>query len=178
MKTLEEVETELASMLDPLDIPGNWTPRERDAYETKRAVLDARIRTVRMSKDILAQVEPRIAFDTKWRDHLREWLAILGERLLALGDARTDIDRARVIALKLSIMRIHRGLNFNEMLPGHLPLDDLLHEAGFVPRDAVARANGDAWYGTLPVVEQRLAELTARRDDAQTRLDAALRVEG
>jgi hypothetical protein len=49
--------------------------------------------------------------------------------------------------------------------------------AGYIPRDLVARAQGEAWFGSLPEVEPRLAELRRRRDEAQQRLNDALRDE-
>ena len=40
--------------------------------------------------------------------------------------------------------------------------------------DLVARASGDAWFGSIPYVTQRLADLQQRHADAQAGLDWAL----
>jgi hypothetical protein len=114
-------------------------------------------------------VDPQIAALTKWLGRLVSWRKTLWDRLLVCPPQMQN-------ALTLSIARIDRDLDFmGECLPAHLPLDDLLAEAGYVPSSPMARANGEAWLGCLPYVEDRLKELQARHDDAQGRLDAALR---
>jgi hypothetical protein len=164
MTTIEQLCAERASMPDPLDVP----PRQLADYEAKADTLDARILTIQIAQSILAEVDPLLATYTKWRDHLVSWRKTLCDELLACPAIKQR-------GLELSIQRIDWGLDFvNEMLPANLPLDDLMREAGYVPRDAVARANGEAWLGSMPAVEERLKALQARHDDARERLDAAL----
>ena len=43
MKTLEQLTTELNALLDPLDVPGEWTLRQRNEYEAKRSLLQVEI---------------------------------------------------------------------------------------------------------------------------------------
>ena len=166
--TLDQLQLELAALPDPLDIP----PRRSEEYETRRSVLRARIETIRRASATLADVGPEIATLTGWHDFLDASRETLCAQLLALasGDQRQH-------GVKLSIMQIDRGLDFrNEGYPASLPLDDLLSAAGYASsRGTLARTCGEAWRGSLPEVEHRLAELQARRDDAQRRLDAALR---
>jgi hypothetical protein len=165
VKTIEQLEHALAALPDPLDVP----PRQFDEVETRRSALRACIYTIRSAKSELADVDPQLAAFTKWHDHLVSWRKTLCDQLVACPP------QAR-IGIELSIKRIDRGLDLmGELLPGNLPLDDLMRDAGYVPRDAVARAHGEAWLGTLPYVEQRLAELQRRRDDTQARLNADVR---
>jgi hypothetical protein len=138
----------------------------------------ALVQTIRAARITLAEVAPKIAFDTRWRDFLVAARQTCCDGLLACPPrARTDMERATQEKWEFSIKRIDRGLNLGtngECHYANLPLDDLMRDAGYVPRDLVSRAQGDAWYGTLPTVERRLKELIAKRDDAQTRLDRAL----
>jgi hypothetical protein len=116
----------------------------------------------------LKSVEPKIVTLTTWHDHLVAWRAELSERL-------STCDASTKHAIELSIRRIDYGLDFmNQAYPANLPLDDLMRDAGHIPCDAFARASGDQWFGTLPVVTQRLQELIAKRDEAQRMLDHVL----
>jgi len=163
--TLEQLEQELAALPDPLDIP----PRQVEQYETRRSMLRARAQTIRVATGTLADVEPRLLELEKWHGHLVSWRKTLCNQLLACLPHQQ-------YALKLSILRIDRGLDLmGEGFPSNLPLDDLMRDAGYVPSSPVARANGEAWLGSMPRVEERLKELRRQRDDAQARLDAALR---
>jgi hypothetical protein len=162
--TLGQIEQEIAAMPDPLDVP----PRQLDQYQTRRAMLQARAQTIRLAESTLADVNPEIAKLTKWHEHLMTWRTTLCDRLMACPPHKQS-------GLKLSLLRVDRGLDLmSDLLPANLPLDDLMREAGYVPKDPAARARGDAWLGSLPYVEHRLSELVTRRDDTQARLDAAL----
>jgi hypothetical protein len=176
---LTQWQAELAAMLHPLDLPRSWSTREVQTYEDRRRTLVRTIGQVHTWTATVAELTPQIDALTKWRDFLIPARQKLGDELLTPADnPRDPVYRARVHALKLSITRIDRGLDLlGEMLPANLPLDDLMREAGYIPRDAVARAHGDAWLGTLPDTERRLRELTQKRDDAQARLDFVLRDE-
>jgi hypothetical protein len=128
----------------------------------------ARLTQANLALDRLAEIEPELAAFEKWHGHLIEWRQILSDRLLT--GAVTAMQ-----GLTLSIKRIDRDLDFmNEAFPANMPLDDLMREAGYVPRDSVARAAGDAWLGSIPRAELRLAELRQQRDQAQRQLDQAL----
>lgn len=164
MTTLEQLIAERAAMPDPFDL----SPRQYPDFEAKRSALDGRINTSRHSATTLAEVDPLIAMYTKWRDHLVAWRKTLSEQLATCPPIKQQ-------SLKLSIQRIDWGLDLmGQALPASLPLDVLMAEAGYVPRDQVARANGDAWLGTLPEVEERLKRLQQRHDDATARLNDAL----
>lgn len=174
---LASLRSQLAEMLDPLDFPRSWTQRQVIEYEERRRWFTARENVAYNAMPVIAECEPKIVVYTRWRDHQIVWRGQLSERLVAIP---TDThDRAELglqRLLRLSIARIDRNLDFmNDILPAHLPLDDLMAEAGYVPRDLIARAAGEAWLGCLPEVEHRLAQLIARRDAAQRQLDDALR---
>mgnify|MGYP001591526214 CR=1 FL=1 len=177
--TLDQLQAELAALLDPLDIPRSWITRQLNDYEERRRILSARIAAYRAATSTLAEVDPQIAPLKKWHGHQVAWRKTLCDRLLALpARLRDPVQLALQQSLRLSIIRIDRGLDFmNDMLPANLPLDDLMREAGYVPRDPVARAHGEAWFGCLPDVERRLRDLQKRRDAAQADLDDALRDE-
>src|ERR1700730_1950078 len=64
--TLEAMETELASLLDPLDIPGDWTPRQRESYESRRSWLRAKIQDATDALATLNKVEPQMAAKEEW----------------------------------------------------------------------------------------------------------------
>lgn len=120
----------------------------------------------------IAELDPQIASAQDWRRYLRKWRKKLGDELLALPPRDP-----RQHGYRLSITRIDRGLDFvNELLPARLPLDDLMAADGFVPHDAHTRARGDAWFGTMPEVEHRIAFLQKKRDEVQARLDGIARL--
>jgi hypothetical protein len=177
MRTLDQIVRQLAALPDEQDIPLSWTRRQLDDLRQKRCVLDARLTTARRATSTLAEVGPQIATLTKWRDHLAAWRATLCDRLVALAPAHTAPEFGQRQTLELSITRIDQGLDLGpsgNCAYGHLPLDDLMRDAGYVPRDLVARAQGEAWLGCMPDVERRIAELQKRHDDAQARLTEAL----
>ena len=131
-------------MPDPRDVPNSYRAQEDDGR--KRSSLLNALQTIRLSRATLAEVEPQIATYERWHTHLVTWRQTLLTTLEA-----TPANDARTYGLELSIRRIDVGLNLqDEAYPAHLPLDTLMHEAGYIPRDAITRANGEAWYGTLP----------------------------
>jgi hypothetical protein len=166
-----------AKLLDPMDIPLSWTRRQLEDYETKRAVLVAQLQTVGLAQYALRKVEPKIATLTKWRDHLVAWQKELAAQLEAhpAEQALHPHEMAMREKLQLSLKRIRVGMDLrspeSECMYANLPLDDLMRDAGYVPRDLVARAEGDAWHGSLSYVEPMLSELIAQRDDAVVRLN-------
>lgn len=167
---------ELAAMHDPIDIPGDWTPRERDAYEVKRSLLRQRITLVRDAAATLAEVAAHEAAEHAWRDHLNEWRSALADELLALPpNPRSDKDRGRQQNLMLSIRCIDHGTGVVEHSGYNvetLRLGALMRESGFVAAPPVANQLFGAlpWSGSMPEVEHRLKALAVRRTDAEARL--------
>ena len=169
--TLEQLQTELDALLDPMDVPG--TPRERETYESTRRDLAARIRTVRSAQETLTEVTPLIAEFTKWQADLTGWRKALADELLALH--HNDV---RQHTLRISIQMIDRGRRVAEGSGYDVEnsrLGQLMVESGYVASPSVDGAIPQLpWAGSLPVIEQRLRELTRRRDEAQRQLDAIL----
>ena len=173
--TLETMEAELASLLDPMDIPGDWTPRKRESYESRRSWLRAKIQDASAAQAVLARAVPQIAALEEWLAHLNVWRPQLCEDLMALG--RGD---KRQFPLKLSIQCIDRGVRVLEdtgYVLATIPLGALMRRNGFVESRPIENmlVGTMPFYGSLPDVKHRIAELTAARHDAQVRLDAALR---
>jgi hypothetical protein len=162
--TLAELEKKVTALPAP-------PPFDYHAAETRRK-LEARIVTARAARDTLTEVGPRLAEYEKWHAHLIDWREKLCNQLLEHAGPR---DTQRNL-FTLSIRRIDRGLDLmNECYPVRLPLDDLMKESGYAPTDLIDRANGGAWLGSLPYVEQRLRDLQKQRDQEQARLNDALR---
>jgi hypothetical protein len=177
-----ELQTELASMLDPLDLPGDWTQRQRNDYEGKRAALQAKIReaearaTARMQAAMTwASLEQEISAATTWRTFLTTTRQTLCDELLAIR-GRTREDRDLQDNLKLSIISIDKGL---QSLDGaacftlrSIRLGELLIAGGYLPTDQAQHRQfgGLPWRGSLPQVERELVLLTKQRDAASARL--------
>ena len=175
--TIEAMESELASLLDPLDIPGDWTPRQCEAYESRRSWLRAKIQDASAARATLDKVEPQIAANEEWLAHLNTWRAQLCEEYVEVSKLRGD---KRQFPLKLSIQCIDRGVRVLEdtgYVLATIPLGALMRATGFVQAAPVDNqlVGNMSFYGSLPAVEERIKALTAARDDARYRLDAALR---
>lgn len=106
-----------------------------------------------------------------WLDFLVPARQTLCDELIACGRGSPKRN-----GLELSIQQIDRGLPFNmEMLPQHLPLDDLLRVAGYQTADAtLVNTSGKGWRGSLPDVERKIAALTKQREHAEAKLADAL----
>jgi hypothetical protein len=166
--TIEHLEAELNALPDERDIA---TPRQRDELWQRRQTLTAHINHIRLNMATVERTAPLLEAKKRWREHLVAWRQELTERLIKLTPRDPQFQLVR-----LSLVRIDTGLDFmQEVLPGHLPIDDLLHAAGFVPQDAFARAKGDAWFGSLVQVEREIRELKKRHDDAKSEVEASLR---
>jgi hypothetical protein len=164
---------ELAAMLDPLDIPGDWTPRQRDAYEARRVTLRGSIAGAEHAKARLAELDPQISAATKWRDDLNAWRERLSAQLLALPPTRDRALIEHAQGLTVSIRAIDHGCTY---WPNGAPglggsLVAMIQDAGYTPAPGAA---GVAWHGSLTGVEERLKVLTRKRDEAQAALADAL----
>ena len=171
--TLDQLVKDLDAMTAPNEIPLSWTKRELDAYETQRQLLQRRILIARNASAALAELDPKIAMVTKWRDHLVTWRQSLCEQLLA-ASPRSGRTVDWVQGLKMSISNIDRGCEYwNSMASVGPQLAELMRAAGYKPTDG----SNDIWtagFGSLRVTEQRLAELQKRRAETKQQLDAVL----
>lgn len=180
---LASIREELAAMENQLDTPGDWTLRERRAYEGRRALLDLRANAiVRASARLaaLAEADAVAAADQKWLEYLAAWRQFLCDEFLALPPRiETRNDEGKYQNLKLSITAIDRGLG---VLKGSgyaletLRLGALMRDSGFQPAPAVDGQAFDRlpWYGSVAETEDRIKDLGKERAAAQTELDDAL----
>jgi hypothetical protein len=176
--TLDDMRIELGAMLDPQDIPFSWTPRQLEAYEMRRSWFRAKIQDATNAMQTLANVEPKIAADEKWRLDLNTWRPILARELVDLKGP----DRGRAMNLTWSLQCIDRGIRVLEDSGWQLEttrLGELMRQSGYVqsaPEPGTNQILGKlGWFGSLPDVERRLQELAKERADAQVRLANALR---
>jgi hypothetical protein len=175
MKTLEAYQQELDAMLSEENIPGDWSTRQFQDYETRRRNLASAIGRIQTAQATLSEVAQPLSDTQNWRDLLEKWRDESCQYLISVASSKTPEARAQQQSATLSIRRIDRNLDLmREFLPGEIFLDTLMARDGFKPSNAFARANGDAWYGSLPETEARLRALIHRRDQAQRTLDSEL----
>jgi hypothetical protein len=170
----EELQGEIAALPSLLDVAG---PRAQEEVYIRRRVLDARLNAARTAASLVADLDAEINPRLVWRDHLIEWRPILANQLQACPP-RADTRTAEYtrLGLEISIQAIDRGFNFSgETYPPDVLLFSMMSEVGYTAPPSEPWNLWRAGYGSLPAVEQRLAELQKLRDEAQARLDAALR---
>lgn len=170
--TLTKLRAQLATFKDDYDLPGNMSMRERDTYSATRREIDGRIRNIQSLSSELAALRPK-AEDVKWRGHMVEWREILCAELLASPERpknREEQDRQQ--SIKLSIIAIDRGLPDGRSLLA-MRLGRLMYDTGY--RVVVGpHSNVMPWFGSLPEVDRRMAEVEKRRAKLQAGLDDAL----
>ena len=147
---LAQLEQEHAAMLDPLDIPGDWTPRERTAYEKRRRELRVWTRTLQSKTEEVAEETAKVAALVTWRDHLIEWRPLFCDELLALDPKSRDRAAGeRLAGLRKSILNIDAGCAY---WPNGAPgigtaLAERIVAAGYT---APPGRPGVAWFGCGP----------------------------
>jgi hypothetical protein len=176
MTRTEQLNSTLAALLDPLDYPGDWTQRQREAEEHKRHVLMARIQEVSHAEATIAKVSPQNAALTEWfttARRIREEL--VAEILDPALQHRTTLAFGRRENLRLSLGALDRGRRVFEDTGWMLETSRLgqkLRDAGFreappIENQLVGRL---PFPGSIPETEQHLKVVQALLDDAQTRL--------
>jgi hypothetical protein len=169
-----DLEKQLAALRDEADIH-----HELETNQHRRALLEARLETIRFSSHTLKTLDPKIAAETEVRDVLTACRTTLCDELLACPQRpRTARDFGKERNLSLSIQVIDRGIGVltdTGFALSTLRLGQLLRDAGYVegPRIENQIAGDFPWFGSLPEVERRLQLLLAQRTDAQARLAAA-----
>jgi hypothetical protein len=170
-----------ATLLDRLEAKRAALPDEqhlRDELErllTHAAQIDGSIDAIRFPTRALASLNGQLVAPTQWFDFLTGARQTCCDELLACPSR----DSRREANLKRSIQVIDRGLDaiadtgiaLNDLRVGELMMAAAYREG---PRYENQACGELPWAGSLPAVEQRLADLRARRDDEQARLDAAL----
>jgi hypothetical protein len=173
---LEDLQAELDAMLDARDIPLSWTVGQRDAYEARRRLFTRRISIIRTATRELAEVDPLIVRLTKELSDLDAIRRECGEELIAIpSHSRERATLNRRQGLEISIRAIDARFDLlNECIPTVLPLFEKLKARGYIAPPDSAWNPMRALFGSKPAIERRLFDLQRRRDEAQTRLDAAL----
>jgi hypothetical protein len=177
-ETLARLKQELADLGDQGDVLLTYNAQAE--FARKQSTLMGRMSTIRRSESILKEVKPKIDADEAWLAQLNDWRSKLVEELHARPVPRTAKERGEEQNLALSIQVIDRSYRVVEG-SGYglekLRLGALMRESGYV---ASPPAPGQTfgflpWLGSVPEVEHRLREMHAKRNDARSRLEAALR---
>jgi hypothetical protein len=164
---------DLNALLDPLDYPGLWTQRERDAYDHRREVLRARLQGfTRDTRDLSAAMAP-LADATAWRDILLRMRQTLRDELVACAD-----DDPKQFNLRWSLRELEVGAAEGTGYElENSRLGALLRAEGFTaPPPTEGRRFGKLpWFGSLAEVDERLDLWQRRHDEARQSLEIALR---
>lgn len=172
--TLEQLEQTRSERKDEGDLPNSTTHNEAAAYCAHTATLDGRILRARDAVATLLDLEPKLVPDMRWRADLTLWRDQFCKALLAMkpGDRSREAMELQN-GLRLSITVIDRGCgtwpNGAVMLGG--PLVDVITATGAYFQ---AERPGVPWFGSMPEVEHRIADMQKRLATAQAQLDEAL----
>ena len=175
-RTITDLEHELAAATKAVDAPITVTLREealrrRDILERRIAYVASDIQKLAAVDRDIARITHDIAFLTASRETLsRQLLACV---VPTVGDDRAKKQEEQ--ALKLSLATIAHGAVYlgAGMCQMGAPLSALMKEAGYTPTEGQT----DVWsgiYGSLPVCEKRLIELTQQQVELQQRIDREL----
>jgi hypothetical protein len=170
--TLEDLETELAGMFDPLDVPGDWPLRQRNDYELRRHVLTTTIRGAKNAHEVVAAVEPQLArAEQQLADMLAAREELVKELLVYPPPARTRayVDKQRELQTSIKILDGRFDVQ-NEAYPTALSLPGKLQARGY-PASLAVPLGG---LPSLPTLEAQLKDLQRRRDAARADLAALL----
>lgn len=145
-------------------------PNEQQRRWERRRTLTKHIGIFQSAIGAIVEADAQLPQLEPWRDFLVTARQTLCDELIACGRG------PQRNGLELSIQQIDRGLPFSmEMLPQHLPLDDLLRVAGYQTTDStLVNTSGKGWRGSLLDVERKIAALTKQREHAQSKLANAL----
>lgn len=146
-------------------------PNERQRRWSHREQLRKWIGVLRSERSTVLEADKELP-------HLEPWLDFLTGARQTHCDELLACERRspKIRGLELSIRQIDRGLPFNtEMLPNHLPIDDLLCIAGYqTTAETLVSTCGKGWLGCLPDVERRVLRLRQRRAAAEQRITSLL----
>jgi hypothetical protein len=178
LATANDLERQFVALPGDEDLQQQLAARQR-----KRDELISRVVALRSDATTVTSLEPRIAAEIVWRDHLIEWRRTLEHEQLAFPARIYDHDDrelGRQRSVKLSIQAIDQGIVSHDAgwSLETLRLGQLMRDSGFKQAPPEPNTNQSAgplpWLGALPDVERRITDLQARQAQAQTRLDDAL----
>jgi hypothetical protein len=176
------------------DIAATLARLEEDFAAHPTDVVGQRIVDLRSAITLLESLAAKLEQLSTWhRDAVSLRTTCCVELFDLPSPIRSAHDRARYRSIELSIRCLDSGLavlvETGAALEG-LRLGALMRESGYAQN--IAPPVGEVtlrlpvgevtlrlpWYGSIPEVERKIADLTARKIDAQHRLDAALRDSG
>ena len=187
---LAALQKELDSMRDVQASHQRDSRDVSDGHELLISSLDQRIDTLRSESTVLPQLEAQISDGIAWRDKLVEWHTKLAAELESPSIVKPRTPQQTGLRMNLLLSLHYLEKQFSPGDGGHmvrrledtgysletLRLGALMRESGFT--EAPPR-HGESfgqlpWFGSLPVVEQRLKQLTERRELAKRRIEEAL----
>ena len=185
--TLDELQKDLDSMLDPLDFPGDWTQRQRNEYEAKRSLLVLDIAALTPDTErqqraaaAVASLASELEDAERWQTTLVSIRAQVAEELIAgSGYPRTRAEIEHQQNLQLSIVSIDKGLRGLEGATAYslagTRLAELLTDAGYAPSSAehLKMFGGFPWRGSLRDVEKEIIALNKQLDAARREVEEA-----
>jgi hypothetical protein len=177
-ETIAALQKQRDAMLDPMDVPRTWTQRQADAYEQRRAALDAHAQAIHVSLHAVNKPTQRLAVVTATRDRLLAVEAMLEKQIADAPDPRSvggereqtkEMGRQKGLADSLKALREGvEHLNGEPLLPGLLrqALTDTCPTCGH---------STFAWPGPLVQVEREVREAERKVSELRTSLESNLR---
>jgi hypothetical protein len=181
-KTIEAVLAALvrerAAMLDQRDIPGNWTPRQIEAYETRRAALDRIPTGIRGQLDLIAKpmarraaAEAALARLTAVKTEFEKQLADAPDANALCHPQEQVREHERQASLKASLRALEVGIEYAGVTPAlPVPLRDAMTAA--CPTCGHVELQ---WPGPIPALEEETARQSKVIDEAHWLLDGYLK---
>jgi hypothetical protein len=179
MKTMEHLFAERDSFLSDADLPGSWTPQEREDYCQRRREASWHASRAPDALKTLLAWEERLDADREWQTHLHTWRGVLAAELAALPSTPSRTLDRKIASLTASLRVIDLGLgtlaDYGCAL-APLRLGELMRRAGFAPLPpppgAPLNFQSDLpWFGGLDEVESRVREAQRRIADARSKLE-------
>jgi len=166
--TLARLKYELDSMLSPLDVPGDWTKRRKDAYELRRARLQQYVTNWpawTLDKPTKRRAVVRPAFDMlkAAEQEIDTQLSALPDKTIPESAQRNE--SARQNALIAAKTALHVGVQYFD---GHPVLPEPLRALLTPPPCGTCHRPYDvAWHGPIDVFEAELKQLDKEIADAE-----------
>lgn len=158
--------------------------RQLDDLARRASAIAQRMSAAQVAKTVLAGL-PDTAFDERLVAQLTTWRQVLCDELLQLPRRSHEIaDMGRQRNLVLSVQAIDLGPDVTSGTGYDLTtlrLGQLMRAAGHEPAGADPERNYVGkmpWFGTLPEVESRIADVRRQQDDAERQLADALLDDG
>ena len=165
----------LDKMLDPLDVPGTWTQRQKDAHEVRRRETENVIHQIASHRDLLVKPTARRDAAEQALATLRDAKKAIEQQIEAAGDWRTvpeakarDAAWERIQALTASLVALQEGVGLALGQPAlPTPLRALLTPA---PCESCGRPHDVFWPGSIPSLEAEITEQSTKINEHEQQL--------